>query len=77
MFALTMRGRPLLESLVIANYITLTTDSETSIHRVKCNDLLFVKLSQERYIIKCLCWLVYFKISNTLGKYLNTYIFNF
>ena len=33
-------------SLVIANYITVTTDSETSIHRGKGHNLLFVQLSQ-------------------------------
>ena len=36
----------MLGSLVIANYITVTTESETSIHRGKSHNL-FVKLGQE------------------------------
>ena len=40
-------GRPVRESLVIANYITMTTDSKTSTHRGKSQNMLFVKLSQE------------------------------
>ena len=39
--------RSVLGSLVIANYITLTIDSETSIRRGKDHNMLFVKLSQE------------------------------
>ena len=35
----------MLGGIVIANYITVTTDSETSIHRGKGH--LFVKISQE------------------------------
>ena len=42
-----MTGRPALWSLVIANYITVTTDSKTSIHRDKGENMLFVMLSQE------------------------------
>ena len=37
----------MLGSIVIANYITVTTDSETSIHRGKGQNMLFVMLSQE------------------------------
>ena len=37
----------MLGGLVIANYITVTTDSETSVHTGKGHNLLFVKLSQE------------------------------
>jgi len=40
-------GRPVLGSIVIANYITMTTDSKTSIHRDKGKTMLFVMLSQE------------------------------
>ena len=41
----------MLEGLVIANYITVTTNSETSIHRGKDHkdNMLFVKLGQEVY----------------------------
>ena len=42
-----MTDRPVLGSLVIANYITVTTESETSIHRGKGHHLLFAKLSQD------------------------------
>ena len=42
-----MTGRPVLGSIVIANYITVTTDSKTSIHRGKGQNMLFVILSQE------------------------------
>ena len=42
-----MTGRPVLGSIVIANYITVTTDSKTSIHRGKGQNMLFVMLSQE------------------------------
>ena len=42
-----MTGRPVLGSIVIANYITVTTDSKTSIHRDKGQNMLFVMLSQE------------------------------
>ena len=41
-----MTDRPVLGGIVIANYITVTTDSETSIHISKGHNL-FVKLSQE------------------------------
>ena len=34
-------------SIVIANYVTVTTDSETFIYKGKGHKLLFVKLSQE------------------------------
>ena len=47
-----MTNRPMLGSLV--NYITLitvTTDSETSVHRGKDRNLLFVKVSPEVHII--------------------------
>ena len=44
-----MTDRPVLWSLVIANYITMTTDSETSIHRGKGQNMLFVKLNQDVY----------------------------
>ena len=37
----------MLGSIVIANYITVTTDSKTSIHRGKGQHMLFVMLSQE------------------------------
>ena len=37
----------MLGSIVIANYITVTTNSKTSIHRGKGQNLLFIKLSQE------------------------------
>ena len=37
----------MLGSIVIANYITVTTDSKTSIHRGKDQNILFVMLSQE------------------------------
>ena len=37
----------MLGSLVIANFITVTTESETSIHTGKGHHMLFVKLSQE------------------------------
>ena len=40
-----MTDRPVLGGIVIANYITVTTDSETSIHRSKGHKLF--KLSQE------------------------------
>ena len=36
----------MLGSFVIANYITVTTDLEISIHRGKGHNLLFVQLSQ-------------------------------
>ena len=39
--------RPVLGRLVIANYITATTDLEISFHRGKGHNRLFVKLSQE------------------------------
>ena len=41
----------MLECLVIANNITVTTNSETSIHRGKDHkdNMLFVKLGQEVY----------------------------
>ena len=39
-------GRPVLGSTVIANYITVTTDSKTSIHRGKGQNMLFVMLNQ-------------------------------
>ena len=42
-----MTDRPMLGSIVIANYITVTTDSKTSIHRGKGQYMLFVMLSQE------------------------------
>ena len=42
-----MTGRPVLGSIVIANYITVTTDSKTSIHRGLDQYMLFVILSQE------------------------------
>ena len=42
-----MTGRPVLGSIVIANYITVTTDSKTSIHRGKGQNMLFVMLSQD------------------------------
>ena len=37
----------MLGSIVIANYITVTTDSKTSTHRGKGQNVLFVMLSQE------------------------------
>ena len=37
----------MLGGIVIANYITVTTDSKTSIHRGKGQSMLFVMLSQE------------------------------
>ena len=37
----------MLGSIVIANYITVTTDSKTSIHRGKGQHMLFVMLSQD------------------------------
>ena len=37
----------MLGSFVIANYITVTTDSKTSIHRGEGQNMLFVMLSQE------------------------------
>ena len=42
-----MTGRPMLESIVIANYITVTTDSKTSFHTGKVQNMLFVMLNQE------------------------------
>ena len=36
-----------LGSFVIANYITMKTDSKTSIHRGKAQTMLFVMLRQE------------------------------
>ena len=39
----------MLGSTVIANYITVTTDSKTSIHRGKGQHMLFVMLSQEAH----------------------------
>ena len=42
-----MTGRPVLGSIVTANYITVTTDSKTSIHKGKFQNMLFVMLSQE------------------------------
>ena len=39
----------MLGSLVIANYITVTSYLEISIHRGKDHHMLFVKLSQEVY----------------------------
>ena len=42
-----MTGVPVLGSTVIANYIIVTTDSKTSIHRGKGQNMLFVMLSQE------------------------------
>ena len=44
---LPVRCRSVLGSIVIANYITVTTDSKTSIHKDKDHNMLFVKLSQE------------------------------
>ena len=38
-----MTGRPVLGSIVIANYITVRTDTKTSIHRGKGQTRLFVK----------------------------------
>ena len=37
----------MLGSIVIANYITVTTDSKTSIHRGKGQNMFFVMLSQD------------------------------
>ena len=37
----------MLGSFVIANYITVTTDSKTSIRRGKGQNMLFVMLSQD------------------------------
>ena len=37
----------MLGSIVIANYITVTTDSKSSIHRGKGQNMLFIILSQE------------------------------
>ena len=37
----------MLGSIVIANYITVTTDSKTSIHRSKGQNMLLVMLSQK------------------------------
>ena len=37
----------MLGSIVIAKYMTVTTDSKTSIHRGKGQNMLFVMLSQE------------------------------
>ena len=42
-----MTGRPVLGSIAIANYTTVTTGSKTSIHRGKGQPMLFVMLSQE------------------------------
>ena len=42
-----MTGRPVLGSIVIANYITVTSDSKTSIHRGNGQNMFFVMLSQE------------------------------
>ena len=42
-----MTGRLVLGSTVIANYITVTTDSKTSVHRGKGQNMLFDMLSQE------------------------------
>ena len=49
-FAHMMTGRPVLGSIVIANYITVTTGLEISIHRSKGQNILFVMLSQEVHI---------------------------
>ena len=46
-FAHMMTGRPVLGNIVIINYITMTTDSKTSIHRGKGKNMSFVMLSQE------------------------------
>ena len=46
-FAHIMTGRPVLGSIVIANYNTVITYSKTSIHRSKGQNVLFVMLSQE------------------------------
>ena len=48
-FAHMVPGRPVLGSIVIVNYNTVTTDSKTSIHRGKGQNMLFVMLSQEVY----------------------------
>ena len=40
----------MLGSIVIANYITVTTDSKTSIQKSKGQNMLFVMLSQEVHI---------------------------
>ena len=37
----------MLGSIVTANYITVTTDSKTSIHKDKSQNMLFVMLSQD------------------------------
>ena len=45
-----MTGRPVLRSVVIANYIKVTTEQKTSIHRgkgQKWQNMLSVLLSQE------------------------------
>ena len=45
-YMMILIGRSVLGSIVIANYITMTTDSKTSIHRGKGKNMLFVMLSQ-------------------------------
>ena len=42
-----MTDRPVLGTIVIANFITVTTYSKTSIHTGKGQNMLFVMLGQE------------------------------
>ena len=48
-----MTVRPVLGSIVIANYIIVTTDSKTSIHIGQGQNILFVMLSQEFHKNAC------------------------
>jgi len=71
-----MTGRPVLGSIVIAIYITVTTDSKTSIHRGKGQHMLFVMLSQEIHNKIPMLPSEETLLMTALGKYLNTNTFH-